>query len=66
MFDRLPFEDHQIARTLAREAAAGFGASERRLTALLARRHPDLGERYVCPSGQTVAALADAVAAWRA
>ena len=70
---RLSWEQHQTARELAadanRLAATDLGAAVRKtdeLRALIRRDHPDLGERFVLPSGQTAGRFEDAVAAWSA
>jgi len=70
MFERLSFKQNQLARQDALDLAKA--RAERRdelayVTGLkwrIARHHPELGDRYLLPSGQTTADFEEAARIW--
>lgn len=72
MFERLPFKEHQLAReaaermAMARSAGLDEAVYVTALKGRIARHHPELGDRYLLPSGQTTGNFEDAARVWKA
>jgi hypothetical protein len=71
MAEKLTWEQHQTARKLAGQIADLRAADATHVAATkagelraLIRQQTDLGERFLTPSGQTVAAFETALAVW--